>query len=237
MKLFIGTSGWSYKHWQGIFYPRKLTQNKWLNYYSKHFNTVELNMSFYRFPSIEIIDKWQKELPEEFKMTLKANRMITHVKRFKNVDRILADFYALAEGFKNNLGCILFQAPPFFKYSDENVEIMANFLKILDKEKRNAVEFRHLSWWNQKVYELFQKEEIGFCSVSGLNMPEDAITTSKFAYIRFHGPDEAYSSKYSEEELKEWAKKINSLKTKEIFCYFNNDQNAYAVENAKELRK
>lgn len=229
MKVFVGTSGWNYNHWREKFYPKSLPQNKWLEFYSDFFDTVELNMSFYRFPSREMIFNWKEEMPRKFKMTLKANQLITHIKRFKNPEDNLTYFYSLADILKNQFGCILFQAPPSFKFNENNFERIKSFTGFLDKNKRNIFEFREANWWNKDVFDFFKKEKVYFCSISRLGFPEDFID-GKIGYIRFH------NYKYSKMELRNWARKIKKAKAKEIYCYFNNDQKAYAIQNALTLK-
>lgn len=233
--MHIGTSGWSYDDWSKRFYPKNLKSNKWIIYYSKHFNTVELNMSFYRFPSKKVLEGWYKKLPADFKMTVKASRRITHFKKLKNIDDLLNAFYKRVSHLKDKLGCILFQLPPSLKY-DKN--LLNKFLENLDNRRNNVIEFRDESWWNKNTYSLLEKYNTSFCVVSGLDMPDDVKITSNLSYFRFHGPYKAYASKYSESQLKKWAQKIKKTKNKcgSVYCYFNNDFRGYAVKNAKKLK-
>ncbi|HMA62036.1 MAG TPA: DUF72 domain-containing protein [bacterium] len=238
--IFIGTSGWSYDHWVGKFYPQDLKKNQWIKYLAENFNSVELNMSFYRFPFPNIIKGWYNKLPENFQMTLKANRNITHRKRFKDTDELVEKFYHRADILKDKLGCILFQTPPSFKNTEQNFQRLQNFLESRKPNYRNVFEFRHKSWWNDQAYDLLDKNGAGFCTVSGLGMPKQVQVTSEIAYFRFHGPGKAYESRYTEESIQEWAAKIKKVSKQEsvksIYCYFNNDMNGYAVENARELQ-
>lgn len=234
MQIYVGTSGWSYEHWSKRFYPKNLPKTKWLDFYVQNFNTVEMNMSFYRFPTREMIKNWKKKLPKNFLMTVKANREITHIKRFKGSKQYLEDFYTAIEDLKNSLGCVLFQAPAFFKFTPEHFERVKKFLNKIERSRRNVFEFRHESWWNQEVFDFFKKENLIFASVDGFGMPKDLIETSQTIYLRMHGK-KAYASLYNKKELKYWADKIKNSRGKECFCYFNNDNKAYAVKNAREL--
>lgn len=238
--FYIGTSGWSYDHWKEIFYPKGLKSNQWLPHYAKYFNTVELNMSFYRFPFPNMIKGWKNKLPEGFKMTFKANRNITHRKVFKDVEDNLRKFYDMTENFGENTGCILFQTPPSFKLNDDNFNRIKEFLPRLEKDKCNVMEFRDTSWWSKEVLELLKEYNVAFTSVSGLNMPEDVMISADFAYFRFHGPGEAYASEYSEDQLQQWAgkikKAIEQYDLKEVYCYFNNDFYGFAIKNAQSLK-
>lgn len=238
-KYFIGTSGWSYEHWIGKFYPRDLAKSDWLKYYAQNFNTVELNMSFYRFPFRNMLQGWRKKLPDGFEMTLKANRLITHQRRFKDVENLVNRFYNLSDLLAEKLGCILFQAPPSFKKDNESIERLREFLRILDRKQINVMEFRHPSWWHADVYSLLHEYGVAFCTVSGLEMSPDVVISSDCAYFRFHGPGAAYASQYTAEELQYWASAIEAAaaKCKKIYCYFNNDMNCFAVQDAKRLRE
>jgi uncharacterized protein YecE (DUF72 family) len=230
----IGTSGWNYSHWKGKFYPPGLQSRMWLEFYAKEFDTVEVNYSFYRWPSEATMKGWYKRAPEGFKFTMKAPRLITHLKRLVDVESQVSDFYGLGDLLKEKLGCHLFQLPPSFKRTEENVETLKKFLKILDRKKDNAVEFRHKSWWSEDIYGLLKSHGAAFCTVSGLGMPEDIVTGARTAYLRFHG--ESYSTRYPESEMKKYARIIRGLDVERTYCYFNNDTNAYAIMNARELK-
>ncbi len=240
-KYFIGTSGWSYDHWVGKFYPEDIEKRDWIKFYAEYYNTVELNMSFYRFPFPNMLKGWKNKLPETFRMTLKANRQITHVKKFKDVDDLVKRFYGLTDLLNKKAGCILFQAPPSMKMNDSSLTILESFLENLDKSRKNVLEFRHKSWWNDDVYQLLNQHNVAFCTVSGLNMPTDMVVTADFAYFRFHGPGKAYASKYSDDELKQWSDRLkeaaHKYDLKDVYCYFNNDIGGYAVEDAAKLRE
>ena len=238
--IYIGTSGWSYDHWVGIFYPDDLKKNQWLSYYSEHFSTVELNMSFYRYPFQNMLKGWKNKLPEEFKMTFKAHRQITHRKKFQDVKENLDRFYNTVEEMGKRAGCILFQAPPSFRKTPENEEILGRFLENTDSAYHNVMEFRHASWWNKETLDLLKHYNVAFCTVSGINMPSDVMVSADYAYFRFHGPKEVYASEYSGEQLCAWADSINELISKEkirdVYCYFNNDFHGFAIKNAKTLQ-
>ncbi len=180
-------------------------------------------------------------MPSGFKMTFKAIRRITHYQKFKNVEKELYRFYGLVDTISGNAGCILFQTPPHFICNTENFDTLRQFLQLTDPEKRNVLEFRHSSWWNDEVYALLREHKAGFCIVSGLGMPSEAVFTNSLGYFRFHGPDQAYASQYSEEQLNEWAEIIKSAvveyELNEVYCYFNNDNSGYAVDDAGALQR
>ncbi len=237
-KYFVGTSGWNYGHWVGRFYSEGLSQKSWLEFYSQHFNTVEINMTFYRWPKQSFLELWYKKTPKDFKFTLKAPRTITHVRKLNNINRQVKDFYKLTSLLKNKLACILWQLPPTFKFSEKNLKKLENFLKILDKKHKNVIEFRDEEWWQEKIYRLLKKHRVCFCIVSGIEMPKTIISTAYFAYFRFHGDN--YSSCYTEKQMQNYAEKMKELGKKgarEVYAYFNNDSNAYAIKNAKQLKE
>jgi uncharacterized protein YecE (DUF72 family) len=142
-------------------------------------------------------------------------------------------FYRIVNSaLKEKLGAILFQMPPSFKYSKENI---SRILKIINTDFTNVIEFRHKSWWNEEVFEIFREKNLIFCSISAPKLPEKLIKTSNIIYIRFHGKDNWYKYKYSTEELKQWAELIKKENPEVLFAYFNNDFYGYAPENALEL--
>jgi len=232
MIFWMGTSGWSYSGWKGRFYPERLPQKNWLPFYAQHFNTVEINMTFYRFPKPETLKGWLEKTPSHFTFTLKANRLITHRKKIKDVKNDIRYFYILADNLRERLGCILFQLPPSITL---DLELLEKFLSTLSPEYKNVVEFRHESWYTEEVYELFRSYRAIFCTVSSAKVPNMAVNTAETAYFRFHGLTGGYTYSYSEEELKSWAETIKKINVKECFAYFNNDYHAHAVENCKKL--
>lgn len=233
-QYYIGTSGFVYAHWRGVFYPPDLPQSKWLDFYAHHFSTVELNNSFYRLPSEQAFISWQEKTPEKFLFSLKANRFITHIKRLKDVEEPLNNFLSRALLLKGKLGPILFQLPPNMH---KKKEVLENFLKILPQGLNYVIEFRHHSWMEGEVFELLRLYNIGFCVFDMPGFTTPIIATTEFAYIRFHGSQSLYSSCYTDKELKEWAKKIKDLKAKITYIYFNNDAYGYAIQNAQTLSR
>jgi uncharacterized protein YecE (DUF72 family) len=237
MKLFIGTSGWSYDHWVKEFYPVEVDRRGWLSFYCNFFNTVEVNMSFYRFPFPNLVKSWYSKTPKDFNFTFKGNRLITHVKKFEDVDDLVKKFYSLVGLAREKLGCVLWQLPPSMHFSPSNLNVLDKFLK--NVEGKNVVEFRHKSWWRRETYDLLRGHDTAFCVVSCPSLPPDIVITSGIAYIRFHGIKAWYRHDYTKAELAEWAERIKQATEgcKEIYCYFNNDYNAYAPKNGVELRE
>lgn len=232
MTYLLGTSGWSYPEWKGKFYPEDLSQRKWLPFYAEHFNTVEINMTFYRFPKPETLKGWLDKTPSNFTFTLKANRQITHYKKLQDVKGDLRYFYMLADSLQERLGCILFQLPPSLT---KNMDLLHDFLSHLSPNHKNVIEFRHESWFTEDVYSLLRTHKVIFCVVSSPELPDDTVETAETSYFRFHGRIGWYKYNYTDEELKDWAEAIKKTKSKERFIYFNNDYHAYAVANCRKL--
>ncbi len=234
-QYFIGTSGWNYDHWRRRFYPGALAKREWFHHYAQYFSTVEVNYSFYRWPQPETVYKWYRQAPAGFRYTLKAPRTITHVKRLKEVGPRIEDFYKLTSRLGRAKGCHLFQLPPSFAPSNENFERLRRLARALDGCKDNAVEFRDGAWWAPKTYDLLESNNVSFCVVSGLDMPDTVVVTGDVAYFRFHG--EGYSSEYSESEIEKYARLMSDLKCRRVYAYFNNDARAFAVKNALRLKE
>jgi len=240
-QLFIGTSGWIYPHWEGVFYPKELSSKDKLKYFASHFKTAEINYSFYHLPRPTTYQNWYSQTPADFVFAVKASRFITHIKRLKGVKKPFEKFLKNALILKEKLGPILFQLPPSFKAEKENLKNLKEFLSTLKKfpKIRFAFEFRHKSWCDQKIYNLLKKHKVAWVIADSPRYPKAEVVTTNFVYIRMHGSKVMFSSKYTKKELTDLAKKIKKwLKQKlDIFCYFNNDFQGFAVENAKELLK
>jgi len=235
MCYYIGTSGWHYNHWQGRFYPKTLSKAKWLECYAGHFTTVELNNSFYRLPSETAFATWHESSPADFIFAVKVSRFITHIKRLKDTEEAVERFIDRAKILGEKLGPLLYQLPPNMHRNDETLE---SFLSTLPQGLKHVIEFRHQSWLKEKVFEILHKHNIGFCVFDMPSLSCPLMATADFAYMRFHGSSALYSSCYSDEELADWAKRLADLAAnlKEVYIYFNNDAEAFAVRNAKTLR-
>jgi uncharacterized protein YecE (DUF72 family) len=232
---WIGCSGFYYKSWKEKFYPSGLPQRRWFEYYCEHFNTVELNVTFYRFPKPDDLKGWFDRSPDDFKFTVKAPRLITHYKRFHNAKRETGDFYnSVTRGLKEKLGCILFQLHPGMVYSEENLD---RILETLDHSHTNVIECRHPSWWCDEVMKILKREHVTFCSISYPDLPDDVYKTAPVMYYRFHGVPQLYLSSYSKRKLNTIAEKIQGFRAvKDVYCYFNNDIEVAAVSNAQTLQ-
>ncbi len=234
MKLYIGTSGWVYHHWRGIFYPQGLAQAKWLEFYNQHFLTVELNNSFYHLPSEKAFAAWRERSSEGFVYAVKVSRLITHLKKLRNVEGALENFLSRAQILGEKLGPLLYQLPPNMPRNDRVLEA---FLQLLPPGLCHVFEFRHESWFDEGIFALLRQHQIGFCVYDMPEFTTPVVVTADFAYIRFHGSSELYGSCYSDAELAEWAKRITELGQglTSVYIYFNNDAEAFAVSNAKTL--
>ena len=235
MRSYVGCSGFFYWGWKGRFYPEDMKPSEWFKYYSTKFNTVEINSTFYRFPKKSSMKRWFRNSPDDFVFSVKVNKHITHIKRLKGIKEELEDFYKIvSESLQEKMGAFLFQMPPGFRYSKENLN---RILESLNPEFLNVVEFRHVSWWNEDVFRILSQNRITFCCVSAPNLPEKLIKTTDTIYVRFHGKEAWYRYNYSEEELRVWAEWIKKEKPENLFVYFNNDFFAYAPENAITFKR
>lgn len=233
-EIHIGTSGWYYKHWEKVFYPDEVKPSQKLLYYGEHFATVEVNSTFYHNPSEAAIRNWVAQVPKDFIFSVKANGYITHRKRLKDPEESTKAFFDRIQHFGKKLGPLLFQLPPSFK---QDLDRIAEFIKYIPKKTPSAFEFRHESWFNEDTYKLLRKNKIALCltDLGGKQSPEE-ITTN-FTYIRLHGPKKSYVGKYSQKQLDTWHSKIRDYQKNKIstYCYFDNDEKAYAVHDAGKL--
>ncbi len=233
-RFFIGTSGWSYDHWSGVFYPPELKTAEWLTFYIRCFNSVEINNTFYHLPSANAFKGWKKAAPEKFIYALKASRFITHMKKLKDSQKPLNLFLKRASILGEHLGSVLFQLPPHWKC---NPERLSEFIKLLPDKIRFAFEFREQSWFNDEVYDILTKGNHALCIYHMPDFQSPVVVTASFAYIRFHGTDSLYGGRYSKKELSRWADIMKGFIKNglDVYAYFNNDAYGYAVMNAREL--
>lgn len=237
-KIFIGTSGWQYYHWRGTFYPENLPTKDWLKYYSQHFQTAEINSSFYHLPRETTFKNWANKTPESFLFAVKVWRRITHLKKLKNIQEDFKTFYERALALGEKFGPLLFQFPPNFKINLEKLENLGRLIRKIDKEKHCSFEFRNQSWFTNKVYQILEKYNLALCWADTPCYPYEEIITADYVYIRLHGHTDLYASKYTKKQLMDYVQKIKKLadKGKTIYVYFDNDAFGHAIENAQELR-
>ena len=232
----IGTSGWTYEHWLGRFYPEKRVPGQTaLQQYARIFDTVELNASFYRMPTERAMRAWLEDTPEDFLFAAKTSRFITHRKRLREPEIHIPIFYGRIWGLQPKLGPLLIQLPPNFGC---DLDRLCAFLDLLPPH-RYAVEFRHESWWVPAVEDALRARNVAFCQfhLAGRETPE--VVTADFVYVRLHGPGAAYQGSYSDGTLQEWRTRTARWQGegRDVYLYFDNDEKAYAAEDARRLRQ
>ena len=234
-RFFVGTSGWSYNHWRGLFYPADMPPRQWFAHYAGYFSSVEINYTFYRLPAEKTFTRWREQQPEQFIYALKAPRTITHLKKLRQPKEALDRFLERARLLGSKLGPILYQLPPNWHC---NVERLAEFLDLLPGDLQHVIEFRDQSWHSDEVLKLLSEKGVGFCIISLPDFPCPHLVTGPIVYVRMHGVDIRYGDSYDGEQLQDWAGRVVSFLEggHDTFMYFNNDAHAYAVENAWELR-
>jgi uncharacterized protein YecE (DUF72 family) len=233
-RVFVGTSGWSYKSWAATFYPPKLPSSKHLAFYIEHFPTVEINATFYRLPSENMARGWHDKSPEGFQFAVKGSRFITHMKKLKDVEQGLERFWERIDPLAERTGPILWQLPPMLQ---KDLPRLDYFLKLLPARYSHAVEFRHQSWLETDTFKLLRKHNVPYVWLSSLAMPPRRDITGSFIYLRFHGLEGGFAHDYKRSELRPWADALLEAAEdgRDSYVYFNNDGNTRAPQNAKTL--
>ena len=237
MQIRIGTSGWHYKHWVGRYYPGDIRPEHMLEHYLQDFDTVELNNTFYQLPKESSFQAWRQAAPAKFLFAVKGSRFITHMIKLKDPDRGISNFMPRAELLGRKLGPVLWQLPPGWKV---NVERLEEFLSRLPKKIRYAFELRNPTWMTDEVYEVLRKYNAAFCIYELAGYVSPIEITADWTYIRLHGPTPfKYQGSYTDRQLTAWAKRIEEWKSKlaAAYVYFDNDDSAYAVDNAMRLKE
>lgn len=232
--IHIGTSGWNYDHWRGRFYPAGLPVNSWFAHYSRFFDTVEVNNTFYRLPPAKTFTAWNEQAPNGFIYAVKANRFITHMKKLRSPGKPLSLFLRRARRLGEHLGPVLYQLPPHWK---PDLQRLVRFCRRLPPDLTHVIEFRERAWLQAATYEALAEYGVCLCIHDMLDHHPRRVT-GKAAYIRFHGAGLKYGGNYSRSQLRRWAEWMRETADAghEVYAYFNNDQNAYAVRNALALR-
>ena len=234
-KVHIGTSGWTYDDWLDRFYPRGEKKLSRLQQYARTFRSVEINASFYRMPTPRAMETWLAETPDDFVFTAKTSRFITHRKRLREPEIHIPIFYGRIWGLAPKLGALLIQLPPNFRC---DVERLGAFVDLLPPQ-RYALEFRHDSWWTEEVYAFLREKDLAFCQyhLAGVLSPD--VVTADFVYLRLHGPGAAYKGSYDDATLQDWTQRIGRWRDegRDVFAYFDNDEKAYAAEDARRLQE
>ncbi|MFO8034730.1 MAG: DUF72 domain-containing protein [Candidatus Bipolaricaulota bacterium] len=240
IKLHVGTSGWSYKHWVGRFYPRGTKQRDFLEYYAQHFDCVELNATFYRLPAEKMVAGWAERTPNGFAFCPKLSRLITHQKRLAGAGDLLQRFLDRLSPLEGKLGPILIQLPPSLAFEQGPVEEFGQLMGEIAPEWQFALEARHASWTEEQALDTLAAQGIAWVIAdSGNRFPYHEAVTANFVYLRFHGPEELYASVYADEQLSVYADKAAQWLGQgyDVWAMFNNDTEAYAVHNARRLRE
>jgi uncharacterized protein YecE (DUF72 family) len=246
MQVIIGTSGWVYSDWNGIFYPEGMKSKDRFSYFTSQFDSVEINNTFYRVPLEKTVRGWYDAAPDGFRYVIKLNRFMTHMKKLSvdaEYDEALHGFFALISLLKEKLAAVLVQLPPSMQADDRRLDYLARKVDGYEREFGMrfplAIEFRHDSWFNDHTYGLLR--EYGLANVindSPGTWPASREVTTDWSYIRFHGNRELYRSSYTDEEMEWWAGSISNFEArcKQVFCYFNNDYGGVAINNARTLK-
>jgi uncharacterized protein YecE (DUF72 family) len=235
-QVYIGTSGWHYKHWVGTFYPAGLKPKDFTDYYLRFFSTVEINNSFYKLPSRDTFANWRASVPDNFVFAVKGSRYITHMKKLKDPQESIQRFFENVNALEEKLGPILFQLPPSWKVNEER---LAAFLAALPPYYRYTFEFRDQSWYTPGVLELLRRYKAAFCIYDLDYHLSPLEVTADFVYVRLHGPGAKYAGSYSEEALTDWAEKCVAWQRQglDVYVYFDNDLDSHAAFNAKRLQE
>ncbi len=234
-QIRIGTSGWLYRHWQGLFYPANLPQKQWFAYYARSFDTVEINSTFYHLHNASVFEHWRQQAPDGFLYSIKASRIITHNQRLEGCQDTLETFLSRASLLGETLGPVLFQLPPSFSLDLSRFE---SFLALLPQGFSYAMEFRNPTWLTEEVFALLERFGVALCihDMSPLQVP--LRITAKFVYLRFHG-DVDHTGDYPLETLALWAERMKAWQRQglAVFAYFNNDTGGMAVRNALTVKQ
>jgi len=233
--IHVGCSGWNYKHWRDLFYPKGLPARRWFEFYAGHFDTVEINNSFYRLPPPETFGKWRDQAPPGFCYAVKANRYITQAKKLLDCEEPLERMMSAARHLGDRLGPMLFQLPPSLGI---NLERLENFLRILPSDVTSVFEFRNSSWYIGATYELLERYGAAFCSHDMKGSATERIAVGPVAYVRFHGGVGKYWGRYPDEQLMGWADWMieQARGGRPVWAYFNNDIHGHAIDDAQSLK-
>ncbi len=236
-RAYVGTSGWSYKHWGGgVFYPEDAKPRELLRYYAQVFDTVEVNSSFYHMPQEKTMCGWRERSPDEFVFALKASRYITHRLHLRDAGEPFDLLWSRCQLLGGKLGPVLFQLPPSLKC---DLAVLSDFLALLPGKGRFTFEFRHESWFRADIYELLGAHNAALTVSDTPRYPCVPLATADFAYVRLHGHEKLYVSNYRDEQLREWADRATGWieQGREVYCYFDNDAEGHAPRNALTLRR
>jgi uncharacterized protein YecE (DUF72 family) len=232
VRIRIGCSGWQYRHWAGTFYPRTLSRTQWLEYYAQHFDTVEVNNTFYRLPGEGTLASWLPAVPSRFLFAIKASRFLTHMKKLLDPADPLDRLFTRTAELGRRLGPVLYQLPPQLR---KDIDRLNRFLALLPRGMKHAIEFRHPSWYSEDVLTALSRARVTLCLHDMEGSAPGRLSIGPFRYVRFHGASAKYAGAYTAEQLAEWADWLVG-EAKPAFVYFNNDIGGQAPRDAAVLR-
>ncbi|MGH2429201.1 MAG: DUF72 domain-containing protein [Candidatus Limnocylindria bacterium] len=234
-RVRVGTSGWEYRHWCGDFYPPDLPKSRWLEHYAAHFDTVELNNSFYRLPDADMFAAWAGRLPDGFAMAVKASRYLTHIKRLREPDEPLARLWTRARRLGDHLGPMLYQLPPRWKRNEERLRA---FLEAAPYRSCQAIEIRDPDWYAPATERLLNRYGVALVLHDMPGTARGGDPVGPFVYVRFHGSGERYGGAYPPQRLTAWADRLAAWarEGRDGYVYFNNDVGGHAARDADRLR-
>jgi len=229
--LYVGTSGWQYRHWRGTFYPQKLAQARWLDHYAERFRTVEVNNTFYHLPEASTFEAWRERAPDDFVLAVKMSRFLTHLKRLRDPKEPVQRFMSRAEKLGRKLGPVLLQMPPQMEAEPER---LAATLELMPPGVRVAAEFRHPSWFSDQVFEILSEHGAALCLADSPRRKTPFVRTAAWGFVRFHEGRASPHPCYGERALESWVERLEGLfgKRADVFAYFNNDGRACAIRDA-----
>lgn len=227
MNFWVGTSGYSYKEWKGVFYPQDLPDKEMLRYYGQHFKSVEINNTFYRMPKINMLVNWTEQVPEDFKFVLKASQKITHQKRLKEAEDETGYLFNTARTLDNRLGVILFQLPPYLR---KDLSRLENFLKLIPEDIRVAFEFRHASWFDDEIFACLELKNCALCfSDTEKELQTEIVSTANWGYLRLRREN------YEDHELSRWIQQIRNQNWQQVFVFFKHEDEGAGPRLAKQF--
>lgn len=234
-RIRVGTSGWNYPHWRGLFYPSDLPATRWFAHYCRYFDTVEINNTFYRLPPLQTFEAWRRRAPAGFVYAVKAHRFLTHRKRLLDCGAALQTFLSRVAALGAHCGPVLYQLPPHWR---RNLERLEQFCALLPPGMTHVFEFRDPDWLVEETFALLRRYRASLCW-HDLIVDHPQVVTGKVIYVRFHGAGELYGGCYSERALRAWARRLTTAagRRRKVYAYFNNDAEAFAVANATRLRE
>ncbi|MGE5195310.1 MAG: DUF72 domain-containing protein [Deltaproteobacteria bacterium] len=235
VRFRVGTSGWNYPHWRGVFYPAELPVSRWFEHYCRVFDTVEINNTFYHLPDAETFVHWRAQAPGGFLYAVKANRYLTHLKKLNDVAEPLQRFLKAVRRLGDRRGPILYQLPPRWR---RNVERLDDFCRLLPRRMTHVFEFRDADWLVDETFAVLEKHRACLC-IHDLVDRHPRVVTGPAVYVRFHGAGELYGGSYSNGHLRRWAEWMREAgrSAQVVYAYFNNDAAAHAIYNALTLRE